>query len=124
MIMVRDVREVVDFGFMKCLEILRIVGKLSLALIFILTESRSALIPLMVYPVVLGIFLWCRQARMLKVSEERAEREDMLVQNVGEAVNNYRLINDFQIRPMFVDAYEKSISDLNRQEQLTNAFLS
>merc|ERR1719355_437154 len=39
MTMVRDVTEVVNFGFMKVLEVVRIVGKLSLALIFILTEN-------------------------------------------------------------------------------------
>jgi len=124
MVMVRDVREVIDFGFMKVLEILRIVGKLGLALIFILTESRTALIPLMVYPVLLGSFLWCRQAQMLKVSEERAEKEDHLVSSIGEAVNNYRLINDYQIRPLIVDSYEESIGHLNRSEQCCNSFLS
>lgn len=124
MVMVRDVREVIDFGFMKVLEIVRCLGKLGLALIFILTESRTALIPLIIYPVLLGIFLYCRQAQMLKVSEERAEKEDHLVSSIGEAVNNYRLINDFQIRPVIVGAYEESIGRLNRSEQCNNSFLS
>ncbi len=40
----------------KVIEVLRIVGKLMLALVFILTENTMAVVPLFVYPVVTWLY--------------------------------------------------------------------
>merc|ERR1719359_1534038 len=65
MAMVRDVHEVVDFGYMKVLEVMRILGKILCATGFILAENQAAVVPMVVYPVVLSLFLCCREKKTI-----------------------------------------------------------
>jgi len=116
MTMVRDVTEVVNFGFMKVFEIFRICGKLMLALVFILTENRMAVVPLLVYPAVMAIFLCCRSKITLETSEKMAQKQNDVVATASEAVRNYRLIADFALRPLMVDTYESKVNGYNESE--------
>jgi len=116
MAMVRDVQEVVEFGFMKLLSLARIFGKLTFAMIFILAESPVGGVPLLICPVILGVFLCLREAKTKRVTEAQAHAQDSVVQQVTDAVQNYRLIADFAMRPIVVDKYEKAIDGLNAQE--------
>mmetsp|Transcript_6403 Transcript_6403/g.19782 ORF Transcript_6403/g.19782 Transcript_6403/m.19782 type:complete len:784 (+) Transcript_6403:61-2412(+) len=116
MAMVRDVKEVVDMGYMKLLALVRIIGKLLFALVFIMAESPVGSVPLLVCPAILGVFLCLREAKTVRVTEAQAHAQDSVVQQVTDAVQNYRLIADFAMRPIVVDKYEKAIDGLNAQE--------
>merc|ERR1719453_2421617 len=116
MTMIRDVTEVVDFGFMKVAVICQIVGKLLFAIIFIMAENRMALIPLSVYPFVMGIFLCCRAKATIETSEKMADRQNDVVAMASEAVANYRLIADFSLRTFMVDSYESKVQKFNKAE--------
>eukprot|EP00928_Gymnodinium_smaydae_P011913 TRINITY_DN14356_c0_g1_i2.p1 TRINITY_DN14356_c0_g1~~TRINITY_DN14356_c0_g1_i2.p1 ORF type:complete len:873 (-),score=191.78 TRINITY_DN14356_c0_g1_i2:103-2721(-) len=129
MAMVRDVTEVIDFGFMKALSIVSIAGKLMLALIFILAENRMAVIPLTVYPFIMGVFLTCRMGSTTQSCEEMAAAQNEVVHSISDTVNNYRLIADFAVRPFMVDRYETKIKAFNKRElvckrmAINNAYL-
>mmetsp|Transcript_37276 Transcript_37276/g.112533 ORF Transcript_37276/g.112533 Transcript_37276/m.112533 type:complete len:807 (-) Transcript_37276:21-2441(-) len=116
MAMVRDVQEVVEFGFMKLLSLARIFGKLTFAMIFILAESPVGSVPLLVCPVILGIFLWCRESLTMGVAEAQAHAQDDVVQHVTDTVKNFRVIADFSMRPKMVDTYETSIDHYDQKE--------
>lgn len=117
MVMMRDTLEVCDFGYMKLLSVGGILIKLSFALVFIMAENRLVLLPLVSYPVVLGLFLLCRERLTIEVNEDRAKKEDDVAQAVSETVANYRLIADFNLRRRAVDAYEKTMSSLHHAER-------
>merc|ERR1719171_3209429 len=101
---------------MKGLEVIRIVGKLMLALVFILAENEMAVIPLIIYPVIMGISLVVRERVTIEANEETEIRQNHLVHTVNDAVNNFRLIADFQLRPFIVDTYEERIARFNQEE--------
>jgi len=124
MTMMRDAVEVCDFGYMKILSVIGIMLKLFFALIFILAENRLAVIPLIFYPVVLGIFLACRERITIEANEDKASKQDEVVQVVNQTISNYPLIADFSLRPHIVDGYSKIIETLHRQEKVAAAIVT
>jgi len=116
MIMVRDVTEVVDFGYMKIFPTIAIIGKLCFAMVFILSENKMAVVPLALYPVVMGIFLACRGSITIETNEEMARQQDHTVQVVNEATGSYRMIADFLLRSSIVDTYESQVIEFNERE--------
>lgn len=116
MAMIRDVVEVVDFGYMKVLEIIRIMGKVICASLFILAENRTGVIPLVVYPFILSCYLICRERKTLHVTDLKAQKQDEVVSTVNEAINNYRLLADFHLRPVIVDAFEDRVDSYHDSE--------
>jgi len=89
MTMMRDTIEVCDLGYMKILRVLGILMKLLFAGIFILAENDKAFIPLVAYPVVLGLFLVARERKTIRVDEDRAHKQNEVVQVVSDMVANY-----------------------------------
>lgn len=116
MAMMRDVHEVVDFGYMKMLEVIRILLKLCLASIFILAENEAAAIPLAVFPVIMGCFLCLRERVTIEANEDMAHRQNHLVHTVNNAITNIRLIADFHLRPLMVGGFEDSINLYNNRQ--------
>eukprot|EP00440_Ansanella_granifera_P068259 gb/GFBE01074050.1/.p1 GENE.gb/GFBE01074050.1/~~gb/GFBE01074050.1/.p1 ORF type:complete len:841 (+),score=180.18 gb/GFBE01074050.1/:1-2523(+) len=121
MSLIRDCVEVVDLGFVKALEVIRILGKLSLALIFILAENRLATLPLMVYPVVLAIWFECREKRTTGAIEERATTQDMMVSKVDDISTNIRLISDYGQKERAADDFAQTIQDFVTEEQIASS---
>jgi ABC-type multidrug transport system fused ATPase/permease subunit len=116
MAMVRDVPEVVDMGYMKMLSGIRILGKLAFCCLFILTESKVAWIPLVIMPIVLAIFLYCRERVTMAAVGGNAMKQDDVVRGVTDTVKSYKLIADFAMRPQIVDSYEMKLESLNDKE--------
>jgi len=117
MIMMRDTLEVCDMGFMKLLSVAGILIKLGFALIFIMAENRLVVAPLVCYPVVLGLFLICRERLTVEVNEDRAKKEDEVAQAVSETISNYRLIADFNLRRRAVDGYGETMVKLHHADR-------
>jgi ABC-type multidrug transport system fused ATPase/permease subunit len=123
MAILRDVHEVVDFGYMKVLEVARILGKIGCATMFIVAENKMAVIPLVVYPIILSFYLCCRQERTLAANDQKALKQDKVVQTVSDAINNYRIIADFSLRPIIVDQYEVRIDKFHDRESAACAVI-
>jgi len=114
MTMIRDVTEVVEEGYLKLMQVAAILGKVTLAMIFILAENRFALIPLIVMPVIMVSFLKMREFTTISVNELMALRQNSVVHTVNDAVLNYRLVADFQLRSFIVETYETRINEFNK----------
>lgn len=116
MVMIRDVIEVADKGYMKVLNILRITGKLGFALIFIMNENKVAAIPLVVYPIILSCWLCIRHRRTAGIHEAKESKQDEMVESVEYAAQHYNLISDFHMREPVSKSFEDSIDDFHNIE--------
>lgn len=124
MAVLRDVHEVVDYGYMMILEVMKIIGKIGWATMFIVAENKMAIVLLAAYPLVLGCFLCCREAKTLRENDLRADRQDEVVQTVSDAINNHRIIADFSLRYLIVNTYEKQIDAFHDQESIAAAVVT
>lgn len=113
MAMTRDISEVVDSGFMKILEVIRILGKLGFAVVFILSENKMAAVPLGIFPVVMSCFLICREGLTIQKNEDMAHKQNKLVHAINDCIANFRLIADFHLRPYVVRNVEEYIDEYN-----------
>merc|ERR1719162_1992050 len=75
-------------------------------------------IPLVVYPIVLSCWLVCRERKTIEVNETKASKQDMMVQDINDAVSNFPLISDFDIRLDTSYRYEADIDAYHDQESL------
>lgn len=113
MAMTRDITEVVDGGYMKILEVIRIIGKICIALVFILAENKMAAVPLVIFPFVMLMYLSCREVRTVEANEAVAHSENRLVHEVNSAIANYKLIADFFLRPFVLRTYSQHVKNYN-----------
>eukprot|EP00747_Dinoflagellata_sp_TGD_P080316 gnl/TRDRNA2_/TRDRNA2_160841_c0_seq1.p1 gnl/TRDRNA2_/TRDRNA2_160841_c0~~gnl/TRDRNA2_/TRDRNA2_160841_c0_seq1.p1 ORF type:complete len:902 (+),score=160.81 gnl/TRDRNA2_/TRDRNA2_160841_c0_seq1:85-2790(+) len=118
MCMMRDIREVVDCGYMKVFEVVRITGKLLSALVFILAENKMAVIPLAIYPVVMLCFLKMRERITTEANERAAEEQNQLVHSVNDNAANFRLIADYFLRSFIVETFDTKVQQYNGAEAI------
>jgi hypothetical protein len=116
MVMMRDVWEIADGGYMKLLSIVRCIGKLCFAMIFILNENQAAAIPLIVYPILLSCWLCIRQRKTIDIHEKKAVAQDEIVESVEYAVEHYNLISDFHLREPVTAKFEQDIDGYHDTE--------
>jgi len=124
MVMIRDVFEVVDKGIMKMLKICQVVGKLSLATIFILAENRMAGIPLFVFPVILLAWLRIREKITHHFVHEQANAQDKVVETLHNCIGKYRLIADFAMRPYMVSLFGQKLKEFHTKERSLRVVLT
>eukprot|EP00929_Paragymnodinium_shiwhaense_P104597 TRINITY_DN6916_c0_g1_i2.p1 TRINITY_DN6916_c0_g1~~TRINITY_DN6916_c0_g1_i2.p1 ORF type:complete len:907 (-),score=214.76 TRINITY_DN6916_c0_g1_i2:75-2795(-) len=122
--LMRDVKEVVDIGFMKLLAVAGILIKLGFALLFILAENKLAAIPLVVCPAILLTWLAFRQKTIIEVNEKMADREDACLKILNETVTHFRLIAEFYLRPWTVDSYDSFLQKLHHSEKESGAIFT
>eukprot|EP00928_Gymnodinium_smaydae_P020573 TRINITY_DN17948_c0_g4_i1.p1 TRINITY_DN17948_c0_g4~~TRINITY_DN17948_c0_g4_i1.p1 ORF type:complete len:879 (+),score=122.01 TRINITY_DN17948_c0_g4_i1:133-2769(+) len=117
MAMARDISEVVDNGLMRFLEGVSIMMKLAVALAFILEENKMAAVPLGIFPVVMGVFMMAREKPTNNAAEAMASQQNNLVHQIQDAVRNFPLVSDFQLKSHVVEAYEASIDLYNKKSR-------
>lgn len=123
MVMIRECIHVADDGYSRALNVLRILGKLCLALVFILSENRIAAVPLFVYPVVLGCWLALRQHKTINIYELKCEKQDEMVESIEFAAEHYDLISDFHLREPVCYNFEETVDDFHNTEGVACAVL-
>jgi ABC-type multidrug transport system fused ATPase/permease subunit len=121
MAMVRDIAELVECGYMKVLCVLRIIGKLCLAMVFILAENKLAVLPIVCYPLFLVPYLRWRETITIETEEEKTAMQDEIVQTVNDTVSNYELIQDFHLRPVIVEGCERRVDSFHHHENIARA---
>mmetsp|Transcript_13112 Transcript_13112/g.29826 ORF Transcript_13112/g.29826 Transcript_13112/m.29826 type:complete len:826 (-) Transcript_13112:54-2531(-) len=124
MVMIRDVFEVVDMGIMKAMRICQIVGKLTLATVFLLAENRLAGIPLVIFPMVLMAWLRVREKTTHVVVHHMAEAQDKVMETLQNCVAKYRLIADFNMRPQMVHHFGLKLLEFHKRERALRAVLT
>eukprot|EP00930_Biecheleria_cincta_P018412 TRINITY_DN14351_c0_g1_i3.p1 TRINITY_DN14351_c0_g1~~TRINITY_DN14351_c0_g1_i3.p1 ORF type:complete len:569 (+),score=63.45 TRINITY_DN14351_c0_g1_i3:147-1853(+) len=109
MAIVRDSSEVADIGFVKTLHMVCIVGKMMLALLFILAENRMAVLPVIVNPILLSIWCGVRAKTTGDAIDKKAEMQNHMIDKAGDIVANIRMIADFMLREVQADAFDRKI---------------
>lgn len=115
MAIVREVTEVVELGLMKLIQCVRIIGKFTLALVFLLQEeTKAAAIPVLVIPLVMGWFLYMVSAVNVDKNEEKDDAENRIVSELHSTVTNMRLVADYGLTTMILRIYQSCLEKFNR----------
>eukprot|EP00929_Paragymnodinium_shiwhaense_P100186 TRINITY_DN6232_c0_g1_i1.p1 TRINITY_DN6232_c0_g1~~TRINITY_DN6232_c0_g1_i1.p1 ORF type:complete len:1010 (+),score=275.61 TRINITY_DN6232_c0_g1_i1:74-3103(+) len=94
-------------GYMATLNVLQHVGKLIVLVYFVLQENPGALMPVIVMPTVMVIFVGVRSKPLTEASKEAAHQMSHVIELVSEASTKYRLIADYAQRPHFCEIFEE-----------------
>eukprot|EP00746_Dinoflagellata_sp_MGD_P139348 gnl/MRDRNA2_/MRDRNA2_72819_c0_seq1.p1 gnl/MRDRNA2_/MRDRNA2_72819_c0~~gnl/MRDRNA2_/MRDRNA2_72819_c0_seq1.p1 ORF type:complete len:892 (+),score=122.99 gnl/MRDRNA2_/MRDRNA2_72819_c0_seq1:126-2801(+) len=122
MAMTRDTFEVVHNGYMNIFPMSVSLGRLLLLSgLQIYLGTIMAAIPVFLIPLLLGVFLKFRAAKSMHLSHDADSHYNIKIQHVGEVLRNYRLVADYNKRPLAVEAFEKKIGDFNWKLILADA---
>jgi len=119
-IMTQGVSKVVDDGYMSMLALVRIVLKMLMLLVFILTDNKTAVVPLIACPVAVAIFMRTREDITDVAGKERLQKEDKLRHHVVDTAHEYQLISDFHLRSYTIDVLEKRLDAFHTLEAWAN----
>eukprot|EP00746_Dinoflagellata_sp_MGD_P146570 gnl/MRDRNA2_/MRDRNA2_79025_c0_seq4.p1 gnl/MRDRNA2_/MRDRNA2_79025_c0~~gnl/MRDRNA2_/MRDRNA2_79025_c0_seq4.p1 ORF type:complete len:1886 (+),score=324.25 gnl/MRDRNA2_/MRDRNA2_79025_c0_seq4:134-5791(+) len=122
MAMTRDTIEVVHTGYAKIFPLAANLGRLCIVLLYQtippvirgVAPNPVAVLPILVFPGAMWIFLKLRMSRTVEVAHAADERQNEIVRHVGETVSKYRLIADYNRRPYFVDRGTEKIKAFNK----------
>lgn len=117
-----DAPSLVSDGYMNMLNMVSSIGQLGLVLIYQFTAPFifgkpfrvTSLVPMFAFPLLMGTFLYFRSARLTRFLEAQNDVGDDLSSHVSQAVANYRLITEYNIRAHFVEEYEGIVSAFNK----------
>jgi ABC-type multidrug transport system fused ATPase/permease subunit len=110
--LLRDTGEVVE-GCMAVLELIKSCSKLLILVAFILKENTAALLPVMMMPSAMFIFVMVRTEKMIEASERVNQQTAALVEVVQEACMKYTVIAEYMQRPAMCDVFEHASEQLS-----------
>lgn len=113
LVIVQDIGDVVDSGFMNLFEIAKNIGKLGVSSYFILSESPEASLPLVVFSVATVAYVSIRYGENVTLREQVSDEQAKILAIVQEASSKYRLVADYFIRPKLQDILEDRLVKLN-----------
>jgi len=121
--MTRHSVALVHEGYISVFTLLRGSGQLFACLIFQFTApavfnldqkfSPMSFLPLVIFPVLQICFLWVRRSATTRAQFKENVMQDALVNHVEMTVVNYRLIADYNRRPLFEQKMEDAIKAYN-----------
>lgn len=127
----RDSFDLVSNGFMQIFPLIWNSTRLLFIIILQLTmPTKTAMIPVLVFPVILFTYLKLRTAKTQTVQVLKDESQNKLLGHVETVARNFRIIADYAMRPTAVDEFEHFIGDFNGKNatasavRVNNAFLA
>mmetsp|Transcript_18280 Transcript_18280/g.35240 ORF Transcript_18280/g.35240 Transcript_18280/m.35240 type:complete len:734 (+) Transcript_18280:393-2594(+) len=112
LVMVQDVPDMVENGYMRLVQLLKYLGKLAVSSYFILTENPDAEVPLVVSASAIALFVTANYRKSLACNEAVARKQADIVEVVQETNQKYRLIADYYMRPQVQVVLEDRTSSL------------
>jgi len=113
LIMVSDVNDLVENGYMKMLEIAKSLGRFGVSSYFILVENPDALGPLVISAGGILAFVLVNYRKNVKITEEVSQQQAGVMDLVIESSQKYRLIADYYMRPQVQEVLQKRLTKLN-----------
>jgi len=113
LVMVQDVNEVVNSGFMNLFQLAKNAGKLAVSSYFIVSESPDATGPLVVFGLASGLYIASSYKENAQIRDEVSDQETEIVDVVQEGSAKYRLFADYFIRPQLLDTLRRKIASLS-----------
>jgi ABC-type multidrug transport system fused ATPase/permease subunit len=116
MAMTRDTQSLVHDGYMQLFPLAQNLGKLAMMVAFqLFFKATYACIFCLLYPIVLGTWLACRNKITTRMSQEQDVAQNELVNYVTQIMTTYRLIGDYLKRPDAVEATEARVGAFNKR---------
>mmetsp|Transcript_6320 Transcript_6320/g.14455 ORF Transcript_6320/g.14455 Transcript_6320/m.14455 type:complete len:792 (-) Transcript_6320:226-2601(-) len=114
MVCVRDIPTLVQDGLMRMFHLIEVLGKITVTMIFLLMQNRTAIIPFLAYPVFAFLWLWMR-GEVMHQSQERQRRGGTAVaRGVQRACDTQDLIMDYSKRSKAVDQFSEYVRENNQ----------
>lgn len=118
-------------GYMKCLHLVYEFEKLGFMVLFKLLSpwlfgtkfDTTAMLPLLVFPVLLGAFLLLRQGKIHEVLNESNSSQEHLVNEVNNITANSSMVIDYERRSYAADIFHGKLRSRNRADKRTNQAL-
>lgn len=116
MSLTRDAPELVAHGYMQLLNIVRLCGRLALVILYqcIFSDAPLTILPLVVFPLFMAVFLKLNYARTSKVYNRTAESQTELVKQVDQMVSKFRLIADYHCSSRFLLGFDNAVALCNK----------
>lgn len=108
----QDTGEVVE-GYLAALELIKAFFKIAFTIYFILAENRNALLPVILMPLMMLIFVWIRTEALIEACEKAASSTAGLFEVVQEACHKYTVIAEYAQRPQMCDKFQEALERLN-----------
>ncbi|CAK0834514.1 unnamed protein product [Prorocentrum cordatum] len=114
--MTSDIDDIVESGYMKALEIVKITGKLGVSSFFILQENPDGLGPIAfrIFTLATLAFVAVNGDESVRVQEAISKQEGRMVATVQDSAAKYRLIADYLMRPKIQDELERNVHELSK----------
>mmetsp|Transcript_37849 Transcript_37849/g.120674 ORF Transcript_37849/g.120674 Transcript_37849/m.120674 type:complete len:866 (-) Transcript_37849:768-3365(-) len=119
--MTRDSTQVVDFGFMASITLLKAIGSIILMfsypfiaqLVFNKPVRLTVAFAMVIYPVFLCAFIYVLSAKNFRSLEDYNDSSDELVVHVDNIVLSCQVIHDFDASQPFVQQFEAKVGKYN-----------
>lgn len=111
-----EVQEIVDAGFMKCFGIIALVGKLVIVMFFILSENAQAVWVVIAFPTAMAVWLYLRNPQIIAQSEAVVNAEKMLADRVQSTCEQFQLVVDYKRKGRTADEFAEYAIELNERK--------
>eukprot|EP00928_Gymnodinium_smaydae_P036634 TRINITY_DN25579_c0_g1_i1.p1 TRINITY_DN25579_c0_g1~~TRINITY_DN25579_c0_g1_i1.p1 ORF type:complete len:673 (-),score=81.68 TRINITY_DN25579_c0_g1_i1:100-2118(-) len=97
--------EIVECGYMKIIALFRLTAKLLIVGVFVYRENRYSLIMMLVLPFMMLLWACARTGKMKRLVEATKQCELSVRDFTREMCTNYRIMADYNMRPMMGDKF-------------------
>jgi len=113
MIFSQDIEDVVNSGFMKIFDVAANLGRIMVVSYFILAENPAALVPIVVYMVLIPVTFAGSNSKSASLNEKASDEGASLVETVQEGSAKYRVIADYFMRPLIQETLQAKVAKYN-----------
>jgi ABC-type multidrug transport system fused ATPase/permease subunit len=112
----------VTAGYINCLKMCQLAGKLSISIFFTLSQNPSAWWACLLVPSLMILWGYKRTNAYIRASSEKGDTESAVCAFVNEAMNKIPVIADYNQRPQINELFAGKSEDL-RQMQMPENFV-
>jgi len=116
LVMVQDVADIIENGYMKIFEIAKYLGKLALSSYFIVGENPDAEVPLILAALAIALFVSTNYRKSVEYNENVSDRQADIMEVVQETNQKYRLVADYYMRPQVQETLSGCTTELKNAQ--------
>jgi len=117
-----DVSEVVSNSYIAMFDLLRGLGKIGFVAYFILRKDKSSGIPMLIYPLAMLTFMYCRYGKQVRLASQASSSESATQDVLLRTVMGFGLITDYKQRSTVVERFQKLLGDQTAKMKALNVF--
>jgi len=114
---ISDCPEIALAGYMKCIGLFRVLGKLMILCVFVYKEHKEAVWAMIVFPLVMILWMFSRVGKQVRTAEHVKQQESAVVRDAHSTCHCYSLVADYKQRPMMYDRFAEKIHVLTNKKR-------